>query len=172
AERLAHRAEAQLVELRIGGTAPTVFGGEVGKLLQVTPFELPGAAQRGQAHPGIGGGLRIGPRSGGVVDPVRWVLDQAAVGVAGRLERNFAHRHPQVGPGALDVNFARGGERSDRNRLREGGGWSGAAHRPILTQGRRTPYTGPAASGMFYALPTAKCRIDFRRSRQSAAALR
>jgi len=70
----------------------------------VSPFANPCAADGWDANFAIAVKSGITPGSRGVVDAHRFIFFQRAVGQAGRGETDFAHRHPDVGAGAFEVN--------------------------------------------------------------------
>ena len=72
--------------------------------LGVSPLLDPCRPRGGQPLPDVRGKVRIPPGSARVVDAHRVVGLQAAVRLPRGLKFNFPERHPQIGPGSVQIN--------------------------------------------------------------------
>ena len=104
--RRADVRKAQAVQAGVGGPAAAVLGARLHEDLGVVALLDPGLADLGQTLANIDGRLRVGIGPGGVVDRDRRVLFSAEIG-RGVGQGDLAHGHADIGPAALDMDFAR-----------------------------------------------------------------
>jgi len=139
---MALEIEAQFRELRIGGAAAAVRRGEIGQPFGVVALGYPFFAHRREPGTNVDVCRRIGVRARRVVNVYRRILFRAHLGRGVRLA-DFAHRHFDIGPRALDVNFARIGQRFNRGLVDVGRGaqkFRICVHRALLgEQGGAAP---------------------------------
>src|SRR5450830_1290389 len=108
--RIVHMGETQLGQLRVSEALLTEVRTQPGQALGVATAVDPGRAHIAQARAHVDGHVRIGVRTGSVVDQHRGVDLAAEVGRRD-IQADFAHRHTDIRARALHVDFLRTGKR-------------------------------------------------------------